>query len=339
MHKLHLNQPIMPYNPGIFTHRKKLREIKEKYDCAPNVSPITIYLTLNDNSKLPVQIFRPQNLAPPYPTILFIPGTAFVAAEIAVTTSICTNLAHLAGAQVMVINSRLAPEAQFPIGLMDSLYAIRMILDAKDRCKIDPNRVILTGYSSGGNFAAQIGLLANLPICGQILISPVVDLSRSQQQFQKFEQQDQVISEGFVQWFLKQYIPDMCSPKDPLLSPLFQPITKNHRITPTNIIFGEYDKFRSDSEAFLTKLSDHEVVTMRHMLANEDHSLLWYKKEVVGLMAQIARARFGEQLSSQCQIHFVQPKDRGFLLEAKKEITEQEDYQPSMPGVSLGSAA
>ena len=85
--------------------------------------------------------------------------------------------------------------------------------------------MIVAGYSSGGNFAALIAIHAikdGIPLAKQILISPIVDLSRVLPGFKNYEDRDTDISEEFVQWVISLYLPPDEDRRNPQVSPFWK---------------------------------------------------------------------------------------------------------------------
>jgi len=230
---------------------------------------------------------------------------------------ICSHLAEKTNCQVIVIHHVLAPEHQFPEGLIDAYSIFKGFMIAPESFHIDTTKTALLGYSSGGNFAASMSLIAkddNLPLARQLLISPVVDLSRSLNDFKEnFEEKDKVITEKFVQWFLNLYIPTNQNPKNPWLSPFFQKQERLKKLPPTDIIFAEYDRFRSDAQKFYEKLLKSGVPSETLMINGENHSFLWYKLEVVETLARRLKFLFNinlynDSFSKSHMLFFVRPR-------------------------------
>jgi acetyl esterase/lipase len=61
-------------------------------------------------------------------------------------------------AVVIGVNYRLAPEHPFPLPLNDCYTALNWTLDNAGEYMIDPKRVAIWGFSSGGNLAAAVAL-------------------------------------------------------------------------------------------------------------------------------------------------------------------------------------
>ena len=309
------------FERSITEHRKRLSAAKPLARCA-DVLRQDLLIPIRKDVRLPIQIYKPKTESKNFATIFFVPGTAFVASEVSFTRVICSHLAEKSGSQVVILSHRLAPEDQFPKGLDDSYNLFRTIVEApKPLFGIDKNRIAIVGYSSGGNFSASMAVRAHqekLPFSRLILISPLVDLSRSLKDFKdKFENKDTVISDFFVDWFLDLYLPEGVNPKHPWLSPFWQ---KNYRLKglpPTDIIFAEYDRFRSDSQAYYNKLTSAGVSTSAFMVQGEDHSFLWYKLEIVEEIGAGIRRAFG--------LDSIPKNPNNHLIFVKPRTTQQAD--------------
>lgn len=290
------------FDRSIIDHRQLVFTATPKLEPAKDVRVEDVLIQVRDNAKLPIKryLFTKTNdkvttgnnqdsIA--YPTLFYIPGTAFIANEIKFTHVICSHICSIAKCQIFVINHRLAPEEQFPAGYEDVYDIYKYFVNdmPKFHC-IDTNRVVVAGYSSGGNFAALLAIQAKregLPLMRQVLISPIVDLSRSFKRFKEFENQDTAISEEFVSWFLDLYIPEKekFNSRNPTMSPFWSQPAELKRLPPTDIILGEYDRFRGDAEYYAGRLQEAGVNTQKYMAKNENHGYLWHNQEVIETIA------------------------------------------------------
>lgn len=289
-------------NRGIFArsileHRALVYRAEPMHKPA-NVPYVDIEVPISNHVQLPARVYRPHGYSKkePLPTLFYVPGTAFIAVETKFTHLVCSHICEQAQCQIIVINHRLAPEEQFPVGLHDAYRLLNFFTKiAPEFFNIDPNRVVISGYSSGGNFAALMAIQAkkeNINVRRQILVSPFVDLSRSLNAFKEYEEKDTDIKDEFVKWFLKLYIPPNIDRKHPSLSPFWVKQEELKGLPPTDIMLAEYDRFRSDAEGFYTKLKEAGVDTSRYMFENEKHSYLWYKLEVIDKITERLKIAF-----------------------------------------------
>lgn len=279
------------FDVSIIAHRERVAKVEPMLKPA-DVPFFDMLVPISEGVKIPTRIYLPPQGKAPLATLFYIPGTAFVAHESRVTQVICSHICRLAGCQVIVINHRLAPENPAPVPHLDSYEVFRFFVQKKpiiDQFSIDKSRIALAGYSSGGNIAASMAIKAKqdgIHILRQVLISPIVDLSRSLKSFLKYEQQDSDISEEFVNWFLDLCLPENVNPKDPEISPFWVSKEIVQGLPPTTIVVAEYDRFRSDAELYYKKLLDGGVDVEKLFLDKENHSYLWHKLEIVEKIAE-----------------------------------------------------
>ncbi len=110
-----------------------------------------------ENTPLEMNIMRPNEAKKPLPTLLFIPGGAFVSANINKNFQLKVDIAE-AGYAVASISYRVVPSAIFPAQLEDAKAAVRFLRANAKRFNIDPDNIAVMGSSAGGLFAAMTGL-------------------------------------------------------------------------------------------------------------------------------------------------------------------------------------
>ncbi len=131
--------------------------------------------------QIPYRLYRPtthDDAAPPL--VVFFHGGGWIFGGIDSHDHVCRDLAHQAGAIVVSVDYRLAPEHKFPAAFDDSLAATRWLRDHADDIAADPKRMAVAGDSAGGNLAAAVCLAmrdaGESPPIFQYLIYPAVDL-------------------------------------------------------------------------------------------------------------------------------------------------------------------
>jgi acetyl esterase len=305
------------FSRSILEHRMLVARAEPLNEPSKEIAYVDIELPISNHVRLPARIYRPKgyNSEKLLPTLFYVPGTAFIASETKFTHLVCSHLCDKTGYQIIVINHRLAPEEQFPVGYQDAYKLLNFFtVIAPEFFNIDRQHVVISGYSSGGNFAALMAIEAKkqgIHVTRQILISPFVDLSRTLNAFKEFEDKDTDIKDEFVKWFLKLYIPPSISPKNPAISPFWVKQTDLKGLPPTDIILAEFDRFRSDAEAFYTKLRGSGVVTEKFMMPQAKHSYLWYKLEVVDKITErLTLALSDNQLSKDNWLLTIKPNPK-----------------------------
>jgi len=129
--------------------------------------------------ELLVRVYRPEAAADTLPAILHIHGGGFVLGSVATNHLANIELATTAGAVVVSVDYRLAPETQGLGAVEDCYAALCWLRDRAAELDIDPARIAVRGESAGGGLAAALALLARdrggPAIAHQNLIYPMLD--------------------------------------------------------------------------------------------------------------------------------------------------------------------
>ena len=133
---------------------------------------------------------------------------------------LCSLIAKDAGAPVLSVDYRLAPEFKFPIGLEDCRAAYVWALENAARYGAPAGKVAIGGDSMGGHFSAIIAqeFRDSKPPILQVLVYPAVDFTSETPSMHDFADAWPLTAET-VEYFLKQYLPDGVDPSDARLSP------------------------------------------------------------------------------------------------------------------------
>jgi acetyl esterase len=276
------------FDPSIMLHRERVAAAEPM--AKPADVPFTdALIAIPGNIRIPVRFYTPPDTEPPYPTFIYIPGTAYVAHESKFTHLACSHIAIRAKCQIVVINHRLAPENTISDVSQDVYQVMKSILKSPlYKSAIDHSRVAIGGYSSGGHLAALAVIRARkegIPIVGQILLSPLVELGRRLKDYKSFEEKDTDITEEFVNWFLSLAIPPDTNTKNSSISPFWTQKSDLKLLPPTAIVWAEKDRFRSDAEAYYKKMEEAGVRAKNLVINGENHAYMWRNLEIVERIA------------------------------------------------------
>lgn len=121
-----------------------------------------------------VRVYEPEDARG---TIAYLHGGGWVLGNLESVDAVCRALAREAGARVVSIDYRLAPEHPFPAGLEDALAATRAV-DAD----------VVAGDSAGGNLAAVVARRLREQLELQVLIYPVTDAGVNTPSYSEFDE-------------------------------------------------------------------------------------------------------------------------------------------------------
>ncbi|HWT60277.1 MAG TPA: alpha/beta hydrolase [Rhizobium sp.] len=120
--------------------------------------------------RIPIRRYRPRKIVT-RTILLYIHGGGFVVGSLESHHAICAEIADFAGAELVSVDYRLAPEYRWPAQTDDGFAVLKHLLAAN-------NKVVLIGDSAGGNLAAGLALRARdedlSGVVGQVLIYPAL---------------------------------------------------------------------------------------------------------------------------------------------------------------------
>ena len=190
------------------------------------------------------------------PLLVFFHGGGFVYGDLDSHDGICRLLCRHAGAQVLAVDYRLAPEHPFPAAVEDARAALRWAFANASRLEADPQRIGVGGDSAGGNLAAVVSQLAvrdGGPVPGlQLLIYPALDSTGSHRSRVLFGD-DFFPTKAHLDWFEAQYL-GVASPlrSDPRTSPLLADDFSG--LPPALVVTAAFDPLRDEGEAYAEAL-------------------------------------------------------------------------------------
>jgi acetyl esterase/lipase len=132
----------------IKAHRDVIAKLKSTIGQPSNVENRSFSLQISNGTRLPVEIFRPNNtiIDEYYPTIFHI-GSGFNTLIPYFAFVTCSQLAEHSGCQIIVIYHRLAPENRFPKRQDDTLEVFCTFMENAKSIKIDSSKLALSGLS------------------------------------------------------------------------------------------------------------------------------------------------------------------------------------------------
>ncbi|KQW31864.1 carboxylesterase [Rhizobium sp. Root274] len=220
--------------------------------CAHFDRPLPAGMVTEDRKveeRIPVRWYRPAEVKTE--TVLYyIHGGGFVVGSLDSHHAICAELAEHAGAELVSVDYRLAPEHVWPAAHDDAFAVLKSLLDGS--CK-----VVLIGDSAGGNLAAGLALRAReegiAGIVGQAVIYPALGGDLVSGSYAEMAQ-----APGLTTSDVAYYRTVLQAPEDsPVAHPLLSASLTG--LSPTFITVAHFDPLRDDGRAYASRLAEAGV--------------------------------------------------------------------------------
>lgn len=212
------------------------------------------------------------------PLVIFFPGTAFMFPLFDENYSFFSRLMKHIDCHGLMLEYRLSPQFPYPCPHEDAESLLRYVLEKQGDLSIDPNKIIISGYSSGANMAAVLINKhqhdPNFQVFHQYLFSGGFDYTDSLHDFDAYAKEDKMLDSEHQEESFNTYCQD-ANRKDPLCSPYWQDDFSN--VCSTTVQFGEYDGGRSQSEAYAKKLKDNHVNVKKIIMPGQIHFNMLYR--------------------------------------------------------------
>jgi len=206
---------------------------------------------------VPYRLYRPNaGDGAPLPIVAFFHGGGWMFGGLDSHDHVCREFAHQAGALVVSVDYRLAPEHKFPAAFDDCVAATRWLRDNAPGLGADPARLAVAGDSAGGNLAAAVCLALRdageaQPIF-QYLIYPAVDLACESDSHRRLAEGYLLTKDG-IDHCVDSYLNTPGETEDPRASPL-----KADNLTglaPALVQTAGFDPLCDEGTAFADRLS------------------------------------------------------------------------------------
>ncbi|MFJ8568837.1 alpha/beta hydrolase [Streptomyces sp. NPDC093514] len=247
---------------------------------------------------VPVRIYDPAPGPADRPLVVFLHGGGWMMCGPDSHDATCRSLAVAAGAVVVSVDYRLAPEHPWPAAPDDALTVLLWARDRARAYRCDPGRVVLAGDSSGGNLAAVTALRAPELVAGQLLFYPPLDASMDSASVETY-------AEGYfhtaahMAWYWDQYGGD---PEHPHVSPLRAPDLSG--LPPALIVLADCDVLRDEGLAYARRLARAGVDCAVQLYPGVFHGFL-------GLPLPAGAAALRAAGAWVAEVHAAEPADAG----------------------------
>lgn len=208
----------------------------------------------------------------PFPVIVYYHGGGFVIASINAYDSSARALTNGAGAIVVAVEYRKAPEAKFPAAHDDSFAAYQWVLANAATFGGDAKRIAVVGESAGGNLACHVSITArdkNVPApLAQVLVYPIANNDLNAPSVRENTSPKLTLNAPKLPWFYSFYLNTQSESNDPRISL----VRANLRgLPPTTIINAQIDPLRSEGELLAQKMREAGVKVDQKTYTNVAH--------------------------------------------------------------------
>ena len=262
----------MPLNPEYRTMLKQMAEVeapplvdlpvetgRELYrTMQPEAPDIEVgSVTDIDADGVPARVYRPVGDGP-FPVVMMFHGGGWVIGDLTTADGQSRDVCRGAGALVISVDYRLAPEHRFPAAADDCYAATVWAGQNAAEYGGDPSRLAVAGDSAGGNLAAVVAQMVRdrggPGIAFQLLVYPVTDGANFNTVSYRENGQDYMLTTDSMHWFWDLYAPNPEDRQNPYASPLLAGDLSN--LPPALVMTAEFDPLRDEGEAYARKLAE-----------------------------------------------------------------------------------
>lgn len=232
---------------------------------------------------IPVRVYAPHGVGP-FPVVVYTHGGGWVIATNDTYDASARALANAAGAVVVSVEYRKAPEHPFPAAHDDAFAAYRWVLENAAELGGDPERVALAGESAGGNLAVATAMQARdaglrMPV-HVLAVYPIASGTTDSPSYREHADA-KPLNRPMMAWFFAHYLGSPGDAADPRISLVNADL---RGLPPVTVINAEIDPLRSEGELLAQRLRDAGVEVEHHLHRGVTH-------EFFGMTAVVGKAK------------------------------------------------
>lgn len=225
---------------------------------------------------IPARVYRPATDGP-HGTVVMLHGGGFALGDLETHDEAARRTCAGADATVVSVDYRLAPEHPFPAGVDDAEAATRWTAQEAHDLGGDPERLVVTGDSAGGNLAAVVARRfrdrGGPALAGQALVYPVTDMRPGDRWPSR-----RTAATGFgltreaMDWFGRLYLAEEAHAAHPDASPIVASDLSG--LPPAFVLTAQFDPLRDEGDAYARRLAEAGVEVEHHLLPGTIHGIL-----------------------------------------------------------------
>ncbi len=200
-------------------------------------------------------------------------GGAFLMRHAAMDDFFARHVVATTGAAVVNVDYDVAPRHRYPVAHHQAHDVVEWVAQNAGTQGLDGRRLVVGGFSAGGNLAASVCLQArdqgHQPARLQLLGVPSLDVSTTHK---PATVPRPMISERTVRLVRATYFKDASRRSEPYASPLLA--EDLHGLPPALVVTAEHDALRAEGDAYARRLADVGVPVEHHVVPGQDHYFL-----------------------------------------------------------------
>jgi acetyl esterase len=242
-----------------------------------------------------VRLYAPAAAAP-LPIVMYFHGGGWVLGDLNTHDTLCRRLSFAAGAMVVSVDYRRAPERPYPAALDDCFAATQYVAEHATELGGDAGRLLVAGDSAGANLAAAVALKARdegrPAIHAQILIYPALEPRCDTPSYLAFAE-GHGLTRAAMSWFWGQYLGEERETADAYAAPARAASLAG--LPPTHLLTAEADVLRDEGERFAARLKAAGVPTTSRRYDGMIHGFVHFaepfdvSKQALADLAEVVR--------------------------------------------------
>ena len=229
--------------------------LERRFYTQPEPPAVAEVRALQTDGGVPLRLYRPAGNAA-LPVLVYFHGGGWVIGDLDTHDVLCRQLSVAAGAAVVSVDYRLAPEHAFPAAVDDCVAATRWVRAQAAALGLDPARLAVGGDSAGGNLAAVVCMAlrdaGEAQPAAQLLIYPATD-QRALAPSHTANGQGYLLTSDSIRYYRSRYLPEPLQWSDWRASPLLA--ADHSRLPPALVLTAGYDPLRDEGRQYADALS------------------------------------------------------------------------------------
>lgn len=224
-----------------------------------SVAAVTDRIIAGPAGDLSVRIYTPAGTGP-HRLVVFFHGGGWVVGTLDTHDGLARALCNSAGAVVVSVDYRLAPEHPFPAAPEDCYAATAWAAEHASELGARAETLAVAGDSAGGALAASVCHMSadrnGPPIAYQMLFYPVTDYHFDTPSYRD-NAEGYFLTRPMMQWFWDQYLAAPEQADAPYCAPLRRRLLEG--LPPASIITAQYDPLRDEGDLYGRALAEAGV--------------------------------------------------------------------------------